>query len=92
MSGCDWVIHLAGLYTFWKPYNNLYRKINVEGTRNVMECALETRISKIVHVSTVVTFGKPPDNPYTENSEAGPVRFSRYSRTKYEGDEIVWEL
>jgi dihydroflavonol-4-reductase len=92
MKGCDWVINIAALYSYWEPDNSLYQKINVEGTRNVMECALETHISKVVHVSTVVTYGKPNDIPYSEESEVGPTRFSRYSQTKFEGDQILWDL
>lgn len=92
MKGCDWVMHLAGQYSFWEPHNKLYREINIDGTRNVMECALETGVKKVVHVSTAVTFGKPSDDPFTEKSEPGPVRFSEYARTKYEGDQVVWSL
>ena len=92
MKGCDWVINIAALYSYWEPDNSLYKKINVEGTRNVLECVLEANISKVVHVSTVVTYGKPNDIPYSEDSEVGPVRFSRYSQTKFEGDQILWDL
>jgi dihydroflavonol-4-reductase len=92
MRDCEWVFHLAGLYSFWEPSKQAFTEVNVKGTRNVMECALETGVSKVVHVSTVVTYGKPTDCPFTEKSEIGPVRFSEYSRTKYEGDQIVWRL
>jgi len=77
---------------FWEPDKQIYTKVNVEGTRNVMECALEIGISKVVHVSTVAVFGKPVDCPYVEESPVGPVRFSEYARTKYAGDLIAWEL
>lgn len=92
MNGCDWVIHLAGLYSFWEPDNKLFKAVNVDGTRNVMECVLETKVKKVVHVSSVVTFGKPADEPFTEESVEGPVMFSRYSQTKHEGDLVVWDL
>jgi len=92
MKGCDWVIHLAALYSFWERNKRLYNDINIGGTRNVMECVLETGISKVVHVSTMVTYGKPVDTPFTEESEVGPVRFNRYAQAKYEGDLIVWDL
>lgn len=32
MQGCDWVINLAGLYSYWEPDNHLYKEINVNGT------------------------------------------------------------
>jgi len=92
MKGCDWVIHVAGLYSFWESNTDRYKQVNIDGTRNVMECALETNISKIVHVSSAAVYGKPGDSPFTEKSKIGPVRFSKYAQTKYEGDQIVWEL
>ncbi|KPJ64250.1 hypothetical protein AMJ44_13100 [candidate division WOR-1 bacterium DG_54_3] len=92
MKGCDWVVNLANIYTFWEPDKQIYTDVNVGGTRNVMECALETGVSKVVHVSTGGIYGKPEDCPFTEESPVGPVRFSEYFRTKYEGDLIAWEL
>ena len=92
MKGCDWVINLANIYTFWEPDKRVYTKVNIGGNRNVMEAALETGVRKVVHVSTAGIYGKPADCPFTEESPVGPVRFSEYFRTKYEGDRITWEL
>jgi dihydroflavonol-4-reductase len=92
MKNCRWVINLANLYSFWEPRKEAYREINVEGTRNVMEAALETGISKVVHVSTTGIYGKPAESPFSENSPVGPRRFSEYFKTKYEGDLIAWEF
>lgn len=49
MKGCDSVINIAAHYTFWEPDNKIYSKVNIEGTRNVMECALQSGIKKVVH-------------------------------------------
>ena len=92
MRGCDCMINLANIYSFWEPNRQIYTDVNVAGTRNVLEAALETSVSKLVHVSTVVTYGKPADCPFTEESQVGPVRFSEYARSKYAGDLIAWEL
>ena len=92
MRGCDWVFHLANVYSFWEPDKRIYRRVNVEGTRIVLEAALEAVVAKVVHVSSVVTYGKPADCPFTEESVPGPIRFSEYARTKYEGDLVAWEL
>lgn len=92
MKDCDSVIDLAGLYSFWEKEKSIYSKINIEGTRNIMECALESGIKKVVHVSTVGVFGKPKDFPFNEQSNFGLVRYSEYFRTKYEGDQIAWNL
>ena len=92
IEGCDWLVNLANIYSFWEPKRRLYKEVNVIGTKNVMESAIEKGISKIVHVSIALIYGKPADGPFTEKSEVGPVRFSEYAQTKYEGDLIAWEL
>lgn len=92
MHGCNSAVHLANLYSFWQPDPRLYAAVNIGGTRNVMECALETGLSKVVHISTAAVYGKPADHPFTEDSVVGPARFSEYARTKYAGDLIAWEL
>lgn len=92
MKGCDWVINLANIYTFWEPDKSVYKKTNVDGTRNIMECALETKVSKVVHISSVVTYGKPNEIPFKEDSTPGPEKYSLYAQTKFEGDQIAWDL
>lgn len=92
MRGCDWVFNLANVFSWWEPDKNIYRRVNVEGTRNVMECALEADVSKVVHVSSIVVWGNPEESPLREETPVAPVRRSEYSRTKYEGDQIAWQL
>ncbi|MFA5881331.1 MAG: NAD-dependent epimerase/dehydratase family protein [Eubacteriales bacterium] len=92
MEGCDWVINLANVFSFWEPDRQTYYDVNVQGTKNVMECILETGVSKVVHISTGAVYGKPADCPFNEDSPVGPVRFSAYSQSKYEGELAAWEL
>jgi len=92
MNGCDSVVNIAGHYTFWEPNKKIYSQINIEGTRNVLECALECGIKKVVHISTAGVFGKPEEEPFTEKSSPGSIQYSEYFRTKYEGDKIAWDL
>lgn len=92
MQSCDCVIHLANLYEFWVPDKRAYRDINITGTENVMIGALEAGVSKVVHVSSIVVYGKPATAPITEETSVGPRQFSEYARTKYQGDLIAWKL
>jgi dihydroflavonol-4-reductase len=92
LAGCDGVVHLANVYTFWERDRRVYERVNVEGTRHVMECALAARVPRVVHVSSCVVFGRPKDVPFTEASEPGPERFSEYARTKHAGDRVAWDL
>jgi dihydroflavonol-4-reductase len=92
MRGCEWLVHLANVYSFWEPDKSVYRRVNVEGTRNVVEAALEVGVSKVAHVSTFVIWGKPARIPFDEETPVGPERFTAYAQSKYEGDLVVWKL
>jgi len=92
MTGCDSVINLANVYSFWEPDKRIYSRINIDGTRNVMEAVLKTGISKVIHISSVVVYGKPAEIPFNEESAPGPFKYSEYARTKYEGDLIAWKM
>ena len=92
MKGCDWLLNLANVYSYWEPDKAKYRNVNVAAMTNVMETALETEIAKVVHVSSVVIYGKPSDSLFSEESAVGPIRFSEYAQSKYEGDLIAWQL
>lgn len=92
MPGHEVIINLANIYSFWEPDRSAYARVNIDGTRNVLEAAIEAKAAKVIHVSTCGIFGKPEDVPFTEESEAGPRQFSEYFRTKAEGDKVAWEL
>lgn len=92
MKGCDFVVNLANVYSFWEPDTRTYTNVNVVGTKNVMQSALETAVAKVVHVSTYGVYGNSADSPLTEESEVGPNRPSEYQRSKYAGERIAWEL
>jgi dihydroflavonol-4-reductase len=92
MQGCDWLINLANVYDFWLPDRSVFTKVNIGGTQNLMEVALETGVSKVVHVSTALIFGKLEDSPFTEESVPGPEQLCEYARTKRIGEQIVWKL
>jgi len=91
MDGCDWVVHMASSFEFWVPDNKVFARVNITGTRYVMESALAKKISKVVYVSTAGIFGNT-GWPVTEESAPGDERASKYVATKYEGDLIAWDL
>jgi dihydroflavonol-4-reductase len=91
MEGCDWLVHLASSFLFWVPNRQVYEDVNIKGTRNVMEAALQRGISKVVHVSTAAVYGNA-EWPIREETPVGHVNPSEYGRTKYAGDLIAWQL
>ena len=50
-AGCDLVFHVAAKAGFWGDEAD-YRRINVDGTRNVLHAAQRGGVGKVVHVSS----------------------------------------
>jgi dihydroflavonol-4-reductase len=92
MRGCDWVFNLANIYALWLPDKREYDRVNIDGTRNVMECALEMGVSKVIHLSTYGIWAGCRHIPFNEESPVGLYEVSDYVRTKLAGDRIAWDL
>jgi dihydroflavonol-4-reductase len=56
LKGCDTLFHLAGAVNFDDDWQHL-RKINVDGTRNVLEAAQRARVRRVVVTSSIVAVG-----------------------------------
>ena len=57
LKGCQQVYHIAADYRLWVPDPQTMFDINVDGTRNVMECALREGVERVVYTSTVGVWG-----------------------------------
>ena len=62
------------------------RKINVEGTKNLVDASIEVG-AKIIYMSTDYVFDGEKDGLYTEEDKVNPK--SVYGQTKFEGEEEV---
>lgn len=60
MSGCWAVVHLAA-YMGIGGRENDYFKVNVEGTRNVLESAKKNKVKKVVNISSIAALGDGGD-------------------------------
>ncbi len=61
-------------------------KVNVIGTRNIVDASIETG-SKIIYMSTDYVFDGTKEGVYTEEDEVHPM--SVYGKTKYDGEVEV---
>jgi dihydroflavonol-4-reductase len=94
VHGAEAVLHLAGMISF-RPGDRaqLYR-VNVEGTRNVLEAAC-ARGLRVVHASSVATIGFT-DHPVVRDetsfmSEEDGIRYP-YAGSKREGESVALAL
>lgn len=91
LRGCDRVYHVAALYTLADPPQAYYR-INVEGTRNVLQAALEAGVHKAVYTSTIAAVGSARGgSPADEDTvwDLGEF-FLPYVTTKYQAEFEAW--
>lgn len=91
IDGCDAVFHLAALYSYDAPVTE-HERVNVEGTRTIVELCSELGVTRLVHTSTCGTCGPVAGRPATE--EDGPPAYELavpYKRTKLEAERIVLE-
>ncbi len=92
MTGCDWLFHLANLYSMWESDTSRFEAINIGGTRTVLETALECRVKRVIYVSTVAVYGQPAVSPFCEEAIPGPRLMSTYARTKAVADQVAWQF
>lgn len=94
MQGITHVYHTAGYIGFGgkREREQLYR-VNVAGTANVVNVALEAGVQRLVHTSSMAAFGRPmqPTDVIDETSQWTPSRAnSAYAQSKYEGELEVF--
>lgn len=86
MEGCRYVIHAGGLFRFWGN-QKWFEQINVQGTANVLECAIRNDVERVVHVSTVAVIGIPNGHVIDETYRCEPADY--YQRSKFDAENLV---
>ena len=85
LEGCDTLYHAAADYRLWTRKPADMYQINVGGTRNIMEAALQCSLSRVVYTSSVGTLGNPGNG--TPGSETTPVTLAdmvgHYKKSKF---------
>jgi dihydroflavonol-4-reductase len=86
----DAVFHLAASLNFWQPNNDEQTRINVEGTRNVVEAALERKAQRFIHLSSLAAWGPSDGDVIDETTPSrAPGHAVNYFRTKWLGEQEV---
>lgn len=66
MAGCDQVYHMAGLAKMRTKNPQDFYTINVEGSENIFQSALECGVKRVVFTSTCGVFGRSLNTPICE--------------------------
>jgi dihydroflavonol-4-reductase len=87
LSGCDAVFHLAALYSYSRADAEAMERVNVEGTRLLLELAGTRRV---VHTASCATCGPVAGRAATEaDSPAAWELRVAYKRTKIAGERLA---
>lgn len=90
IAGVDVVFHTAAYVELGIVNEKEMERVNVAGTRAVLEVAKACSVSKIVYCSTIGIFGDTQGQTINEGFERTQQGFSSaYDRTKYLAQEVV---
>ena len=94
VAGCEWLFHVAALYSYWGYRWDDFYQTNVEGTRRVLEAARDEGVERIVHTSSIAALGLHPDrSPATEETPSSLAdRIGLYQRSKFLAEEVARDL
>jgi dihydroflavonol-4-reductase len=83
MAGVDGVFHVAGWYRLGARDTSAAERVNVVGTRNVLEAARDAGVPKVVYTSTIAVFGHTAGQVVDEGYRHDGPWVSEYDRTKW---------
>lgn len=88
----DAVFHVAGSTTLWRGHAAEQARVNVEGTRHVVDAALARGARRLVHTSSIAAFGTRAyrDRQFDERTRSdAATHWITYLRTKWLGEQEV---
>jgi len=92
--GCSTLFHAAADYRLWAPHPQTMYAANVDGTRNIMQAALDAGVERIIYTSSVATLGVHQDGAPADEETPSSLdnMIGHYKRSKFMAETIVREL
>jgi dihydroflavonol-4-reductase len=92
MQGIDHVIHSAASVSFVRNERAQMYNTNVDGTANIVNLALENRIKKLVHISSISALGRTFAGEYVNEEKKWVTSKlnSHYGISKNKAEMEVW--
>lgn len=92
-KGADTVYHLAAMISIMPGDRALIRRVNLEGTRNVIDACLKCGVRRLVYTSTIHALKEPPLGTFIDEDMPFDVNCPRgeYDRSKALASQEVIE-
>ena len=94
VDGCELVFHVAALSSYWRAQREQIYRVNVDGTRTVLEACLRARVPRVVVTSSVGAIGIRPDGkPADEMTQFDRISARlAYADSKHRAEAVVGRL
>lgn len=94
LRDCKYLFHLAADYRLWVPDPQVMTRTNVEGTRLLMQKALEAGVERVVYTSSVCVLGCNADGSPADEDASSTVAdmISPYKKSKFQAEKVVMEM
>jgi dihydroflavonol-4-reductase len=86
LKGVEAVVHLAAYYTF-TGRKELYEKINVQGTKSLLEACQRNGVKRFIYCSSTEAMGPVSNPPADEDAPLNPQY--EYGRSKARAEDLV---
>lgn len=92
MKDVNTVYHCAAMVSFKPSDRGAMFHINVEGTANLVNAAIECQIARFCHVSSIATLGKSQNGELIDETSFWQIddNHSVYSQSKFRAEMEVW--
>jgi dihydroflavonol-4-reductase len=88
-EGCEVVFNAMGLPEQWLGDPGLFHRVNVEGTRAVVDAARTAGARRLVHTSTIDVFHAEAGASFDESVVADYPKGTAYERSKQEAERVA---
>jgi dihydroflavonol-4-reductase len=89
VAGCSVVYHASGLPEQWLPDPRRFVAVNVDGTRHLVEAALDEGVTSFLYTSTIDVFTMHPGVEFDEREIDAQPKATAYERSKQVADRLV---
>ena len=87
--GVDAVFHVAGDTNLWSRNNAAQDRVNIDGTRHLVEAALERGARRFLHTSSISAWGLQRGRLDERVPQRGKDSWVNYNRSKHLAEEAV---
>jgi dihydroflavonol-4-reductase len=92
-EGVDIVYHMAALVAITSDQESLLHRVNVDGTRNVIDAAMEVGVKRLIYTSSIHALERPPEGVIIDETLHFDMHnpAGAYDRTKAEASLSILE-